>query len=75
MSKEEGGGGDGVEEEEGGGRERVEKEDAWAVHQCNPTAAGLAEGGGWIVEAAKSADMVNIFETSINWSFIGGRNV
>ena len=52
--------------EEGGGGERVEKEDARAVHQCNPTAAGLAEGGGWIVEAPESADIVDLFETSIH---------
>ena len=63
MSKEEGEGGDTVEKEEGGGGGRMEKEDAGAVHQCNPTAAGLAEGGGWIVEAAESADIVDIFET------------
>ena len=54
-----------MSKEKGGGGEGVEKEDAGAVHQCNPTAAGLAEGGGWIVEAAESADIIVIFETSI----------
>ena len=66
MSKEEGGGGDGVEKEEGGGRGRVEKADAGAVHQCNQTAAGLAEGGGWIVDSAESVHIVDLFETLIH---------
>ena len=54
-----------MSKEEGGGGEGVEKEDAGAVHQCNPTAAGLADGGGWIVEVPKSYDIFDIFETLI----------
>ena len=46
--------------EEGGGGEGVEKEDAGAVHQCNPTAAELAEGGGCNVEVPESDDIVVI---------------
>ena len=50
-----------MSKEEGGGGEGVEKEDAGAVHQCNPTAAGLADGG---------VGMFDIFETLIfdRWS-------
>ena len=53
-----------MSKEEGGGGEGVEKEDAGAVHQCNPTAAGLADGGGGNVEVPESDDIVDIFETS-----------
>ena len=49
--------------EEGGGGEGVAKEDAGAVQQCSPTAAGLAEGGGRNVEAVESNnDIFDIFD-------------
>ena len=47
--------------EEGGGGEGVAEEDAGAVQQCSPTAAGLAEGGGCNVEVAESMDIFDTF--------------
>ena len=37
------------------------EEDAGAVQQCSPTAAGLAEGGGCNVEVAESMDIFDTF--------------